>query len=230
MPRTEHSRYQLLDDEGRPSFLSHFLASHRAFRRDAARFPVAVRRIGREGGSEHGPGRSPDVGALRRHWGGYQGALAYHHDMEDELLFPQLRSLDPALGEVIDELVVQHHEQDGTIAAVEEAMGRLPAVEAVRPASLACDALAAALDRHFDVEEEHLVPVMRARGVEPEADGTDEEEQPGDTVQAFVMPWVADGLDDDVVTALLEAFPPSMRAAFPGWQADYADLLSRWWW
>ena len=44
MPATEHRPYQLLDDEGRATFLSHFLGAHRAFRRDAGRFPVALRR------------------------------------------------------------------------------------------------------------------------------------------------------------------------------------------
>jgi iron-sulfur cluster repair protein YtfE (RIC family) len=230
MPITEHSGYQLLDDAGRPTFLSSFLAAHRAFRRDAGRFPVALRRVAGD------PGRAPDIAALRRHWDGYEAALVYHHHMEDELLFPRLRRVEPSLGDVIDELVVQHHELDGTIGNLEELLGRLPAVEAVAPAALACERLAAALDLHLDLEEEHLVPAMRPGMLDPGAgDAVEPGEAEGeqgqlDDPQAFVVPWMADGLDDDIVTALLDAEPGSLRAAFPRWRADYTDRLRRWWW
>jgi hypothetical protein len=233
MPATEHRHYQLLDDEGRATFLSHFLGAHRAFRRDAGRFPVALRRSA----TQPQPGEGPDVDALRGHWDRYEAALAYHHQMEDDWLFPLLAGLDPATGGVIDELVVQHHDLDGTIATVDAALGLLPAVEAVEGAARACEALAAALGPHFDLEEEHLAPVMRSNRIEPDAgdagerDGAqDEQAHPDDSGHAFVMPWVADGLDDETVSALVDTLPPSARIAFPRWQADYTDRLGRWWW
>ena len=74
MPTTHQpDHHLLLDSDGRATFLSHFLASHRAFRRDAARFPVALHRIGTD--------QAPDTDALRRHWTGYNAALTYHHHM-----------------------------------------------------------------------------------------------------------------------------------------------------
>jgi Hemerythrin HHE cation binding domain len=137
---------------------------------------------------------------------------------------------------VIDELVGQHHELDRTIGNVEELLGLLPAVEAVEPAALACEGLAAALDLHLDLEEEQLVPEMRSGMLDPGAGGAGEpgeapdEQGRLDDPHAFVVPWMADGLDDDVVAALLDAEPRSLRAAFPRWQADYTDRLRRWWW
>jgi hypothetical protein len=233
MPTTEPRPYRLLDDEGRASFLSHFLGAHRAFRRDAGRFPVALRRSA----MQTRPGEGPDIDALRGHWDSYEAALAYHHHLEDDWLFPLLAGIDPALRGVIDQLVVQHHDLDETIATVDEALGRLPAVEAVEPAARACDALAEALGPHFDLEEEHLAPVMRSTAIEPDAgdaaeqDGAEDEgAHPDDSGHAFVMPWVADGLDDETVTALVDTLPPSARVTFPRWQADYTDRLRRWWW
>jgi len=232
MPTTQSPRDQLLDGDGRATFLSHFLGAHRAFRRDAARFPVALRRIG----APEDPDRIPHPDALRRHWEGYEAAMVHHHHMEDELLFPPLRNLDPAVGEVIDELVVQHHELDGTIAGVHEALVRLPAADAVEQSVRACEELAAGLGRHLALEEEHLVPVMRATMLEPrlhgegEPGGTQEERGRSEaTGHAFVLPWMADGLDDDTVAALLGS-EPSAGATFPAWRAAYTDLLNRWWW
>ena len=233
MPATEHRPYQLLDDEGRATFLSHFLGAHRAFRRDAGRFPVALRRSA----ARPTAGEGPDIDALRGHWDRYEAALAYHHHMEDDWLFPLLAGLDPATDGVIGELVVQHRDLDETLATVDEALGLLPAVEAVEGAAQACEALAAALDLHFDLEEEHLAPVMRSNRVEPDAgdagerdDAQDEQAHPDDSGQAFVMPWVADGLDDETVAALVATLAPSERTAFSRWQADYTDRLRRWWW
>jgi hypothetical protein len=53
--------------------------------------------------------------------------------------------------------------------------------------------------------------------------------QPRDHPLAFVLPWIADGLDHRTVAALLDSGPPSMKASFADWQADYADRLDRWW-
>jgi hypothetical protein len=233
MSTVQPPRDQLLDDEGRATFLSHFLGAHRAFRRDAARFPVALRRIG----APEEPDRIPHPDALRRHWEGYEAALVHHHHMEDELLFPPLRDLAPAVGEVIDELAVQHHELDRTIAGVHEALDRLPAADAVERSVRVCEELAAALGRHLGLEEEHLVPIMRATMLEPRLhgdggpDGAPEEGGHAEaTGHAFVLPWVADGLDDDTVAALLGSQPSAVGTTFPAWHAAYTDQLDRWWW
>jgi len=229
MPTTHQPDHQLLDRDGRATFLSHFLASHRAFRRDAARFPIALRRIGTD--------RAPATDALRRHWADYNAALAYHHHMEDEQLFPALRHLDGALAPMIDTLLAQHHDLDSTIAEVEELLSLLPSTEAAGPAALACEDLAAALGAHLDLEEEHLVPVLRATGFEPDhGDRSEQEEthegqqQPDDNPLAFLLPWTTEGLDPETVAALLDAGPPAIEASVADWQADYTDRLTRWWW
>jgi hypothetical protein len=225
MPTTPQPAHQLLDSDGRATFVTHFLASHRAFRRDAARFPLALHRIGTD--------RAPDSEALRRHWADYNAALAYHHHMEDEQLFPALRHLDGALDNVVDTLLAQHDDLDATIAGVDEVLSLLPTTEAAGPAALACEDLAAALHAHLDLEEQHLVPVLRATMFEPDPGEPDEtrtdQQQPHDNPHAFVLPWMADGLDHETVAALLDSGPPPMKASFAAWQAVYTDRLDRWW-
>jgi len=222
---TPHPDHRLLDPDGRATFLTHSLASHRAFRRDAARFPIALHRIGTD--------QAPDTNALRRHWTGYNAALTYHHHMEDEQMFPALRELDGALGDVIDTLFAQHRDLDATIAGVEELLGLLPSAAAAGPAALACEDLAAALGAHLDLEEERLVPVLRATGFEPHHDEPAEthegRQQPEDDPLAFVLPWTTDDLDPETVNALLDSGPPTIKASFADWQADYTDRLARWW-
>jgi Hemerythrin HHE cation binding domain len=225
MPTTRHLDHQLLDVDGRATFLTHFLASHRAFRRDAARFPIALHRIG--------TGQAPDTDALRRHWAGYNAALAYHHHMEDEQLFPALRQLDGALGDVITTLLAQHHDLNANIIEVEELLRLLPSGEAAGPAALACEDLAAALGAHLDLEEERLVPVLRTTGFEPDhgepAETHEDRQQPQDDPLAFVLPWTTDGLGPETVAALLRSGPPTIEASFADWQTDYTDRLARWW-
>ena len=98
------------------------------------------------------------------------------------------------------------------------------------PAVTAFERLAAVIDAHLDREEEHLVPVMAAGpgpGGPPSEDGPGaggppEDGPPGGFDDpAFQLPWLADGLDPQVVDGLLSVLPPSFREGFPAWQAAY---------
>ena len=232
MTTTDHGAYQILDDDGRATFLSYFLGTHHAFRRDAARLPVALRRSA----TPSKPGEGPDVDALRSHWDRYRAALAYHHHMEDDSLFPQIDSIDHATSEVIDELIVQHHDMDGTIAKVEEALGLLPAFDAVEPAAQACEDLADALDLHLDLEEEHLVPVMRSNTIEPDAgdagerdDQQEEHANPDDTGHS-VRDALGRRRPGRQHRGRTGRQPAALRTArLPLWEADYIARLRRWW-
>ena len=227
MSGTRTARDELLDEEGRAGFLTHFLGAHRAFRRDAARFRLALRRLG----APPDPGRRPDTDALRGHWDDYRAALAHHHHLEDALLFPRLLDVDPAAAATIDDLTVQHHDLDHTIAVIDEALAGLPAPEGVERSARALEELATALGRHLDREERDLVPIMRTTVIDLGNDGAQtsvDRSEPDETGHAFVLPWVADDLDEHVVAALVDGVPPTMADSFPRWQAAYTDRLERW--
>ncbi|HMG40872.1 MAG TPA: hemerythrin domain-containing protein [Acidimicrobiales bacterium] len=190
-----------LDPDGRPTPVTLFLAIHHALRRDAHRFPVALR-------------AATDLPRVARHWDQYREILVFHHDQEDALLFPQVLAEAPELAGVVEQLAADHHSLDDLLVRVDAACAALPA-GAAACADLVAH-LATVLGRHLDLEEEHLVPVME-RGTL--ADGP----APGGGPQnpAFTLPWLADDLAPDVVTALLAAMPADWRSSFPEWQSAY---------
>ena len=78
----------LLNDDGSASMATAFMMSHHGFRRDIARFAIALRRLA-EG--DHGR-----ASALQQEWQSYHATLHGHHTVEDTGIFPNLRQ-DPAL-------------------------------------------------------------------------------------------------------------------------------------
>jgi hypothetical protein len=193
----EMARQPELDDDGRPTPVTTFLAVHHGLRRDAHRYAA--------GG---------DIDGLARHWTQYRAILTLHHQQEDDLLFPLLRAREPHLSSVIDRLDAEHHGLDDLLEDLDAAFAARSTDEAI----VLARRLAEMLDRHLDLEEEHLVPVMAPGGDGP---GKPEGDPFGGLDPAFVLPWMADGLPDDVVAALLAGLPPDLRDAFPAWQAAY---------
>jgi hypothetical protein len=88
-----------------------------------------------------------------------------HHGAEDVLLFPMLRSTNPALGPTVDRLEADHRVVSGLLDRVEELSGHLEA-EAVdedtrRDLVTALEELATTLLAHLDLEEKSITPTMR---------------------------------------------------------------------
>ena len=187
-----------------PTPVTLFLAIHHALRRDAHRFPVAL--CAAAGDDER-------LAAIARHWEEYRTILVHHHDQEDTLLFPQVLAEVPELAEVVAQLAADHHSLDDLLARVDAAFAALPA--GTDACGGLCARLAGVLDRHLDLEEEHLVPVM-ARGA---AGGPG----PGGGPQnpSFTLPWLVDGLSPDVADDLVAAMPAEWQAELPAWQAAY---------
>lgn len=221
--------YQLLDDQGRAGPLSNFLGAHRGYRRDADRFPAGLRGLADRGFPAEG------LAALQYHWRGYDAVLLDHHHMEDELLFPMMREKHPEIDAEIDELAAQHEQLDEQLAAVTESLAKLPEPAAVEPALEAFEALAKAVNQHLDLEETHVVPFMLADPPLPPGggprgpDGGDGPPgPPPDMDAAFVAPWLADGLDDATIAALMEFAPPPLQAGFTENRRRYQAQLRLW--
>lgn len=218
--------YALLDDQGQATGVSMFLAAHRGYRRDAARFPAGVRTLAAKGFPAAG------LEALHDHWRGYDQALLTHHEMEDSFLFPLYRSTEPSLGPVLDQLEAQHHDLDERIADIEGWLAKLPDPDAIEPVVAAFTAFEAAVNQHLDLEEQHVVPIMIADPPAPPqfADGGDDAPAgpPPDLDVSFLGPWLADGLDDDTVAVLLAASPPPFSAGFDENRRRYTEQLRLW--
>jgi hypothetical protein len=217
--------YELLDDQGRATPVSTFLAAHRGYRRDAARFPVGLRALADEGLPAEG------LDALRNHWRGFDQALLTHHEMEDNFLFPLYRATQPSLASVLDELEAQHTDMDKRIEELNGWMAKLPEAGAVDQTVSAFEAFDAAVSQHLDLEERYIVPLMQADPPQPPQPGGPGGGPPGpleDLDFAFLGPWLADGLDDDTVAALLEVAPPPFKINFDENRRHYTQQLTRW--
>jgi hypothetical protein len=194
-----------LGPDGRPTPTTLFLTIHHALRRDAHRFPVALRAGG-------------DLAAAEAHWPWYRAVLVEHHETEDERLFPGVLAAFPDLAPTVEQLAAEHLVVDELLADIDTAFADLAA--RVDTCAALCERLADVLDRHLDREEEWLVPLM-ARGAVagppgggPEV-GIDEPESQ--------LPWLVDGVDPAVVEGLLAVLPPDLRAGFPAWRDAYGS-------
>jgi len=192
-----------VDPAGRPTPTTLFLTIHHALRRDAHRFPAAVR-----GGV--------DPAAVAAHWSWYRAVLVEHHETEDERLFPPVLAGFPELAPTVEQLAADHHSLDDLLAELDAAFAALPA-HADTCAGL-CERLAAVLDRHLDREEEQLVPLMERGAVAGPPGGGPPGEIDGPEI---LLPWLVDGVDPRVVEGLLAVLPPALQAGFPAWRDAY---------
>src|SRR5688572_15584378 len=109
----------LLNDDGNASFATALMMSHHGFRRDLARFALALKALA--GGAE--PSK---VAALREEWRFYRGAIHGHHTAEDQGVFPQLRGEHPSLSATIEKLTADHRRIDPLLARGDRAFAQLP--------------------------------------------------------------------------------------------------------
>src|SRR6186713_1584177 len=114
----------LLNDDGTASIATAIMMSHHGFRRDLARFAIALDRVA--------SGDRSKVDALREEWQRYRGTLHGHHEAEDQGLFPNLKSQEPALAAVIDQLTADHRRIDPLLAQGDLAFEKLPETDGAK--------------------------------------------------------------------------------------------------
>ncbi|MGN6610733.1 MAG: hemerythrin domain-containing protein [Angustibacter sp.] len=93
----------------------------------------------------------------------YCRVVTGHHSLEDESVFPHLRSHDPRLAPVIDRLEVEHHVISDVLERVDQALVALVSTpDGLAQVRAAVDLLTDALLSHLDYEERELVePLAR---------------------------------------------------------------------
>ncbi|MET8298998.1 hemerythrin domain-containing protein [Streptomyces sp. NPDC001591] len=109
------------------------------------------------------PGDRRRTATLADHLDLVLGALAEHHEGEDDLLWPKLRERAAPGGDVVTRMTEQHEAIAGALAAARDLSHRWRTLADHETALRLADALRA-LDRHavahMDDEEEHLLPLM----------------------------------------------------------------------
>lgn len=174
--------HDLLDDTGRATPATTFLLVHRALRRD-----LVLLRVAAAAAAEPDDGQ---VGWVQERWRLFRRALTDHHHAEDERLFPALRSAEPGLAPVLAVLDAQHTALDTALDRTEAALAGLPDGAAAAAAAVA--ELAADLDAHLALEEEHLVAVMLRARTAPDAR----------TAPVDLLRWTTEGAPPAVLAAL----------------------------
>src|SRR5215831_18347413 len=109
----------LLDHEGNASIATAIMMSHHGFRRDVARFAIALRGLA--------AGDASRASALREEWQRFRATLHGHHEAEDKGLFPSVRGQNAGLAAVIDGLTADHRRIDPLLEEGDRAFAGLPA-------------------------------------------------------------------------------------------------------
>jgi hypothetical protein len=205
-----------LDDEGNPSIATALLGSHHAFRRDIARFAMALGRVAQGDGSR--------ATALREEWQHYREALHGHHEAEDSGIFPGCVAERPSLAPLIEKLTADHRKIDPLLERGDRAFAALPDPAAIEGAVRVIGDLAALLDPHLALEEAEVIPVLRAQREFP---------APPDDAMADLyaqgFAWSMAGLPADVLARLLAWLPESLTRRLPAARAAYEERAIRVW-
>lgn len=204
----------LLSDDGSASMATLLMMSHHAFRRDIARFALALERL---------PDSNADtVAALQEEWQFYRGALHGHHTIEGTQIFPGLKEKHAALASVIDRLSEDHHKIDPLLERGDSVFAGLPATRA--EAMAVVSELVALLDKHLETEEAGIVSFLRDAKTFP-APGNDEEA--GMYAQGFS--WSMHGIADEVLAEVYKMLPDNLTSRLPTARVAFDKRCERVW-
>lgn len=96
----------------------------------------------------------------------YCGAVAQHHTLEDQSVFPHLRRSDERLASVLDRLGTEHEVIADILERVDRALVALVSSEGdgLEPVRAAVDLLTDAMNSHFSYEERELTEPLARLG------------------------------------------------------------------
>ncbi|MEK7105592.1 MAG: hemerythrin domain-containing protein [Patescibacteria group bacterium] len=204
----------LLNDDGTASVATMLMMSHHAFRRDIARFIVAVAKI-KAGDTSH-------ADAVANEWKeSYRQALHGHHTFEDTHIFPDIRSKHPDLALTIDTLTEQHHRIDPVLEKGDATFADLAHPE---NAVAVLNKLKMFLDEHLALEEAEITPALRnSKDFPTPAD---------DAVAAMYaegFAWSMQGIAPEVLDQVRKMLPDILLTKLPAAQANFDARSERVW-
>jgi hemerythrin-like domain-containing protein len=204
----------LLNDDGSASIATTLMMSHHAFRRDVARFAIALDKLA--------AGDRAKITALQGEWQHYRNALHGHHEAEDTGIFPNLGSQHASLSLLIAELTADHRKIDPLLARGDRAFAELGA-SSEAAASVISD-LSALLDPHLAKEEAHIIPHLRpAKAFPPPSNDAEVE------LYAQGFAWASEGIAPEVLARVDELLPASLTSKLPAAKAAFAARIANAW-
>jgi hemerythrin-like domain-containing protein len=197
---------------------------HAAVRRDVARTEQALRAL-----REDDRVRAEQV---RQGWAHLVGQLRHHHESEDALVWPYLRSVgvDEAL---LDAMEAEHAAMTEALSTATEAVDRVVDQPTRAVADAAADAVAQTaevVDRHLEHEEREAEPLVMARGEDPAWKAVEKQLRPRRISDAGAsLAWMQDGAGSRELAALRATIPPPVLFVITkvfgrGYQRDIAPI------
>lgn len=185
-----------------PHDLTGMYLMHHAFRRDLARFEAAV-------------GATPQSdtatwAALSARWRKLASVLRHHHQVEDHAFWPPLLTgvSDPSDVAVLAAMADEHHRIDPGLAACGQAFDQMARHRSDGPHDVLqrhLGAFRSALTEHLQHEEAEALPLVQAVMTEAQYAEAEAAAATGYPIglTPFLLPWVADGVPDDVLRPFL---------------------------
>jgi hemerythrin-like domain-containing protein len=176
---------------------------HAAVRRDVARTEQALRSL-RDGDRER-------AGQIRAGWAHLVDQLRNHHESEDALVWPYLRSVG-ADESLLQAMEAEHEAMATALASASEAVGRVADDPTAATAGAAADAVAQTaevINRHLEHEERDAEPLVRAREHDPAWKAVEKQLRPGRLTDAgAALAWMQDGAGPRELASLRATIPP----------------------
>ena len=153
----------------------HLIEVHDMFRRELAELRRLLTEV-REGALDAGDARAAlnELALRQNDWtlgafcARYCGAIAQHHGLEDDAIFPHLVRSEPSLGPVVDRLTEEHLAIHDAVQAVDAALvHHIQQPHDYAPIQHALDLLTDALVSHLSYEEHELVEPLARHGFYP---------------------------------------------------------------
>lgn len=210
-----------------PCDLTGMYVMHHAFRRDLARLAAVARATP--------PSATATWRPARRWWRNVAELLHDHHSKEDDVLWPALLARVDADGRrVLDAMEAEHGRIDPLVVQVHTALDALAAGTATTAtrdaAAAALDQLHRLLDAHLAHEERDAIPLVQrhldaAEWAHLERTGLGQ--KPAPALLLFMLPWLADGLQDEDLAPLLDQGGPAVRLVLRLGTGRYRRLRAR---
>jgi hypothetical protein len=196
-----------------PHDLSGMYLAHHAFRRDLRRFAAAARQTPLD-----------DTAAWRSlagRWARFAKILHHHHTVEDEAIWPPLLERVAAAGEpgdreTLEAMEAEHHLIDPLLEACAQGFAAMAAA----PSSVLRERLAAdtartrdTLAQHLEHEETEALPLVQRHLSTEQWEHAEDRAGTGVPFRelAFLVPWLAEGLDRATIERVLAKAGAPMR-------------------
>lgn len=184
---------------------------HAAVLRDVARTERALRAL-RDGDQER-------ARAIQRGWAQLHDKLSEHHQQEDALVWPYLRSegVDAVL---LGDMESEHQDLAEALRAGDEALRTVVAEPTAARAGTAADVIAKSarvIADHLEHEERDVEPLIQQRKEDPGWKAVEKKFREGGPSRAGnMMAWLQDGADDQARSALRDTIPVPVLAVLTG--------------